>query len=306
MKRLFKYTTALLLLATLAALALIPALAEDVYMENEWDFVDGSMDISGGIPEDAQGALGHIREAGVLRVATEPYFPPQEYIDSAKFGQEAYVGSDMEMARLIAQRMGVDLLIVPMEFSEVLEAVAEGTCDLAISALSYTPERAGMMTLSKGYYFSDGVSGSGLMIRATDVGTINSLEDLEDRDIVAQSGSLQEAQMAESVAFYRQFRRVGSIQAVYEAVRSGRADAAAVSLETGAAYISKNPDCGLALVENVTFDLDPQFQGDRVAARKGELQLIYFVNGVIDELLASGQYDRWYDEADANAAALGM
>ena len=126
---------------------------EETYVENEWNFVEGSMDISGGIPSDAVGVLERILITGKLRVATEPYFPPQEFIDPAKKGQESFVGPDMELARLIAKRMGVMLEIVPMDFSEVLPAVTDGQCDLAISALAYTPARAMMVELSKGYYF---------------------------------------------------------------------------------------------------------------------------------------------------------
>ena len=299
------------LLVKLALLALAlclgaGALAESIYVENEWDYVDGSMDTSGGIPTNALGALLNIREAGVLRVATEPYFPPQEFIDPERSGQEAYQGADMALARLIAQRMGVTLEIVPMEFSEVLEAVAEGECDLAISALSYTPERAGYVTLSKGYYYSGDNAVTGLLIRQSDAKVITSLEALEDRDIVAQSGSLQEALMAEKVAYYRQFRRLSSLREVYAEVESGRADAAAVNLETALSYIQNNPDCGLTVAEGVSFTLEPQYDGDRVAARKGELQLVYFVNGIIDELLATDQYNQWYAESEARAAELGM
>ena len=59
----------------------LSALAEDtVYVENEWGFVDQSLDISKGIPDDASGVLDRIRRTGVLRVATEPYFAPQEFI----------------------------------------------------------------------------------------------------------------------------------------------------------------------------------------------------------------------------------
>ena len=123
---------------------------EEIYVENAWNYVENSMDVSHGIPEDAAGALERIRLRGKLLVATEPYYPPQEFIDPSKTGQDQYVGPDMELARLIAKRMGVELEIVPMEFSRVLFAVADGECDLAISALAYTPSRAVMMTLSKG------------------------------------------------------------------------------------------------------------------------------------------------------------
>ncbi len=85
-----------------------------VYPVNEWNYVDGSMDVSGGIPADASGALARIRERGVLRVATEPYYPPQEFIDPAFDGQDKYRGADRELARLIAERRGVELQSVEL------------------------------------------------------------------------------------------------------------------------------------------------------------------------------------------------
>ncbi len=266
-----------------------------VYVENEWNFVEGSLDISGGIPEDAGGMLAAIREAGVLRVGTEPCFPPQEFIDPALSGQAQYVGSDVELARRVAERMGVALEIIPMEFTHVLDAVADGECDLVISALSYIPDRAAKVTMSKGYHFSEGGVGSGLLIRAADAGTITGLESLKGLNIAAQSGSLQEALAAQNISEYREFRRPDAMQSVYDAVSSGLADAAIVDVESTRSYVENNPEKGLALVEGVHFSLEPQFDGDRVAAKKGELQLMYFVNGVIDEILEKGEYRKWYD-----------
>jgi polar amino acid transport system substrate-binding protein len=303
-------------LALLVAALMLPvsALAEGLesgegdtrYMENAWNFVEESMDVSKGIPSDAEGVLADIRDSGVLRVATEPYFPPQEFIDPDLTGQDSYAGADMALARLIAERMGVALQIVPMDFSEVLGAVSDGSCDLAVSALSYTPGRAAQVTFSKGYYYAGSLSGSGLMIRAADSGIITGVDSLKGRDIGAQSGSLQEAQMYENVFRYRQFRRMGSVQALYNALMDGTIDAAMVDLGTGQDYIDSNPGCGLVMIPGVRFILEEAFQGDRIAARKGEGQLIAFVNGVIDEVLESGQYLAWYGEAEARAKALGL
>ena len=300
------------LAATLAAMAAFawavaePEATETAYVENEWNFVDGSMDVSAGIPADAEGALGAIRDAGVLRVATEPYYPPQEFIDPDLSGQDSYVGPDMEMARLIAERMGVELVIVPMDFTEVLTAVAEGKCDLAISALAYTPARAAMVELSKGYFFTDSTANCGILIRAVDAEAITGVDDLAERNICAQSGSLQESLMAKNVMHYHEFRRLPSIQEVYDAVQSGAMDAATVDIESAESYIEHHPDCGLMLVPGLAFGMDEQYEGDRVAGKKGEVQLMYFVNGVIDELLESGQYRLWYQQSEARAAELGM
>ena len=286
------------LTALLLAAIVLPCVAEEaqIFIENEWNFVDGSMDVSNGIPEDTVGRLARIRAAGKLTVATEPYFPPQEFIDDTLEGQARFVGADMELARLIAERMGVELEIVPLEFTEVLSSVADGKYDLAVSALSFTSGRAAVLEMSKGYYFSSEAASCGLVIREENSESIQSVEDLAERDIVAQSGSLQESMAAESIPFYRKFRRLSTVNDVYEAVAAGREDAGVVDLENARGYIDSHPGCGLVIVPNVFFALAPQYEGDRVAAPKGEIELIYFVNGVIDEVLESGAYDRWFEQ----------
>ena len=80
------------------------------------------------------------------------------------------MGSDIEMAKYIADKLGVELKIVPLEFAAVLSSVTEGKYDLAISALAYTPERAEAMNLSNGYYFDDEEDGYGLLVREEDPG----------------------------------------------------------------------------------------------------------------------------------------
>ena len=297
-----------LLLTVLAGMICLGAAGEEeaLFRENSLNYVEDSMDISGGIPDYAEGVLRKVRESGVLRVATEPYFPPQEFIDPERSGQDQYVGADMEMARLIAERMGVQLQILPMDFSHVLEAAAEDECDLVISALSFTPSRAGTNEMSKGYYFAGEMAGSGIVIRAEDAEKIRAVEDLATRTLAAQSGSVQESLAAENIPYYLEFRRLGSTQEVYDAVAEGQVDAGCVDLETGSAYVQEHPEAGLMMIEAVQFRQDKEFEGDRVAAKKGELHLIAFVNGVIDEIIEKDLYHQWMEAAQARADALGV
>ena len=277
-----------------------------LYHENEFGYVDESMDVSGGIPENAEGRLYTIKERGYLTVATEPYYSPQEFIDPSLEGQDQYVGADMELARLIAKRMGVELRIVPLDFSEVLTSVADGTNDLIISGLSFTPARAGMLEMSKGYHFSEETANAGLLIREEDRDLICSEEDLAGKNLAAQSGSIQESLMAEHVTKYREFRRYNSVEMIYEALEQGEVDAAAVDVETAKIYISNNPGCGLTFVEGIGYAQEEQYRGDRIAGPKDELMLMYFVNGVIDEVLEDGTYEVWFDEYADYAARLGV
>ena len=282
------------------------AAAEFYYVENEWNYVDGSMDISRGIPENATGVMDRIKRKGVLRVATEPYFAPQEFIDPTKTGTDQYAGADMELARLIASRMGVTLEIVPMEYTQVLPALTDNLVDLTISAMAFTPRRAASYTMSKGYYFTDSTATTAFVIREADRELYTSVDDLHDKTLIVQSSSLQEALVAKQVRNYREFRRVSSVQTVYEAVRQGKADVGIVDLETAQAYIRNNQGSGLILAEGLYYVPEEQYLGNRVVAKKGELQLIYFVNGVIDEVLEKGAYERWIEEAQERADQLGL
>ena len=275
------------------------------YTENSLNFVEGSMDTSAGIPENASGVLARIKEKGVLRVATEPYFAPQEFIDPDLSGQEQYVGADMKLARLIAERMGVELVIVEMDFTQVLSAVSNDVCDLAISALSFIPSRAVTNAMSKGYYYSS-VPKTVMIIRAEDAESIVNVQDLKGKILIAQQGSLQESMVAANVAKYMEFRRTAQTQTVYSAVMQGDADAGAVDAETAQEFIENNPDCGLVIASDIEFLLQEDYQGDRIAAKKGENQLMYFVNGVIDEALADNLYEQWIAEARIRAAELGL
>ena len=159
------------------------------------------------------------------------------------------------------------------------------------------------MEMSKGYYFTTEQASTGLIIREENAEEIQKVEDLEDRDIVAQSGSLQETMAAENIAFYRKFKRLHSASDVYDAVMAGEADAGIVDVSIAKVFIDNHPGCGLMIVPEVFFALPPQYQGDRVAAKKGEIELICFVNGVIDEVTASGQYDRWFEQYAQYGAA---
>ena len=71
-------------------------------------------------------------------------------------------------------------------------------------------------------------------------------------------------------------------------------------------HLENNPEEGLIIVPGIEFFLRAEYQGDRIAARSGANQLIAFVNGVIDEVLANRLYDEWITEARQRARELGM
>ena len=79
-----------------------------------------------------------------------------------------------------------------------------------------------------------------------------------------------------------------------------------MDVDTSRYFIQKNPDTVLELVEGLRFIPNEAYQGYRAAARKGEAQLMYFVNGVIEEVTESGEYAAWLEAGRERAKALGL
>lgn len=250
--------------------------------------------------------LEQIQERGYLEVATEPYFAPNEFIDPSKQGQEQYVGSDMELAKLIADELGVELRIVPLEFSAVQTGVTEGKYDMAISALAYTPARAEAMELSNGYRFTDSSVQYGMMIRQEDLETIKTPEDLADRVVVCQSGSLQEMFAQEQIPACRELKRVSATTDGFLMVQEGKADAVVTEKTTAQLYIDANSGCDMVIVPDFSFLVDESTQGTRIGMPKGETELRDRVNEILAEVVESGIYDQWYQEYQDYARSLGL
>ena len=90
-------------------------------------------------------------ETPVLKVALSPDFAPMEFVDTAKEGQEQFVGFDVTLAKHIAEQLGMKLEIENMEFDSVIAAVNSGKADVAVAGLSVTPEREKNVSFTQGY-----------------------------------------------------------------------------------------------------------------------------------------------------------
>ncbi len=255
-----------------------------------------------GAKQEPANRLEEIKQRGYIEVCTEPYFAPNEFIDSSKTGQDQYVGYDMDLAQYIADAIGVELRIVPLEFSAVLAGIAEGKYDLAISALAYSPARAEAMAMSKGYWF--GGDGYGFLIREEDKGKIETIEDLQNVVVVTQSGSIQEAMYNLYVGKSKEFKLVSSMTDGYLAVAEGKADACICSIGSARLYAEAN---GGLYLPDFRFDVSDELTGTRVAAcLEGTDELMEIVNRCIDEVIASGDIQKWHDDAEAYAKTMGL
>ena len=82
-----------------------------------------------------------------LVVATNAAFEPFEYM-----GGDSYYGIDMEIAALLAEELGQELVIQNMDFDAVCLSVGQHKCDIAMAGLTVKPEREEYVTFSDTYY----------------------------------------------------------------------------------------------------------------------------------------------------------
>ncbi|MDH3900059.1 MAG: transporter substrate-binding domain-containing protein [Gammaproteobacteria bacterium] len=81
--------------------------------------------------------LAGIEKSGELVLGTSANMPPM----TGKNENGKVIGFDIDMARLMASGMGVDLKIKTMAFNELLPALEKGEVDLVISNMTMNPER---------------------------------------------------------------------------------------------------------------------------------------------------------------------
>ena len=82
-----------------------------------------------------------------LIVATNAEFAPFEYKEGDKF-----YGIDMEIAKLLADKLGKELVIVDMAFDAVLLSVQQQKADIGMAGLTVTEKRAKQVDFSDPYY----------------------------------------------------------------------------------------------------------------------------------------------------------
>lgn len=99
------------------------------------------------------GVLEDIKARGALTVGVKPDYPPFGFRDPA--GQ--IIGLEVDLARDIADRIGVPLKLMSVAASSRMQFLQQGTIDLIIATMSVTAGRAKQVGLVEPYYYASGV-----------------------------------------------------------------------------------------------------------------------------------------------------
>ncbi|MDL2219843.1 transporter substrate-binding domain-containing protein [Ruminococcaceae bacterium OttesenSCG-928-O06] len=231
-------------------------------------------------------SLEKIQQNGKIVYYTDAVWAPFEYIGAG--GQPE--GVDVDIARRIAEEIGVELEIVNASFDGFALALKNNQADIAIAAITITPERAEEVDFSMPYIDARQY----IVVPAADT-TTETLDDLAGKRIGVHLGTtgdflvtdeIAEGVLTDTGATVVQYK---SLQEGCLAMLAGHLDAIVVDTLLAENLVAVNP--GLKCFE-AGYDAGPleeEFLG--VAVAKGNDTLLEVVNKVLEEMLASGEIE---------------
>ena len=216
---------------------------------------------------------------GVLTVCTDMPYAPFEF---KKDGEPT--GFDVDLVRKVADRLGVRLAVTDTAFDDIAsgEALNTGRCDVAISAMTITGERARVLSFSSPYFDAAQAmvvpSGSGLA----------TLDDLAGRRIGVQGGTTGELYVADHAPADADVVPFEDAAAMSRAMAAGEVAATVYDNTVVGDVIKANPDLEVA----TEFDTGEQY--GMAVRRNGNVALLEVVNDVLATLDDDGGYDDIY------------
>ena len=246
----------------------------------------------------AMGASAFAEEAkvqtvteGKLKVATSPDFAPYEFYYINEDGTPELAGFDMAIAQRIADDLGLELEVVPMDFDGILMELQSGNVDLGIAGFSPSPERAEVFDFSDLYY----MGGQSFCVNAANAEKYSSFEDFAGLPVGAQTGSIQYG-LAEENTPDANIIGLAKVTDIVNELITGKLEGAFIETAVAEQYAKNYPDLYIA------WDVEYDTEGSAIALAKGHEDLLAAVNAVIAAALEDGSMDEYVATAQELAS----
>jgi polar amino acid transport system substrate-binding protein len=176
-------------------------------------------------------ALADIIKSGVLKVAVPQDFPPFGSVTSDLKPQ----GLDIDVATLIAKKMGVKIELVPVTSANRVPYLQTKKVDLIISSLGKNPEREKVIDFSEAYApFYNGVFGGADQ-------KVSSAADLAGKTVGVTRGAVEDLELSKITPASTTIKRYEDNNGTISAFLSGQVQLVATGNVVAAAIIAKNP-----------------------------------------------------------------
>ena len=209
-------------------------------------------------------------EAGKLTMATNATFPPYEMTtDSGEIE-----GIDVDTAKAIAEKLGLELQIDDMDFDAALLSVQQGKADIVMAGVTVTDERKAVMDFSDSY--ATGIQ-SVIVPEGSDIASV---DDLAGKKIGTQRGTTGYIYCSDDFGDDAVVAYDDGLTAV-QALKNGQVDAVVIDNAPAKEYVAANP--GLVILDTSYAEEDYA-----IGMNKSNTALLEAVNAALEELKADG------------------
>jgi arginine/lysine/histidine transporter system substrate-binding protein len=231
--------------------------------------------------------LEKIKASGKLIVGTSADYPPYEFhMLNDKEGD--LVGIDIDIAKVIASELGVQLEVKDLIFSRIFQALDSGQIDMAIAGLSPTEARKKVASFSNVYYQAIQC----VLIRKENAERIKTIEDLRGKKVGVQKDSLQE-DMARGYINGAEFDVRETIEELIIILDKGLVEGIILEKPVGDSYVHRNKNFTSLKCEEKFGDL----LGSAIAVKKGDNDLLKEINRILTKLKKEGKIDEFVETA---------
>ena len=224
----------------------------------------------------AQNALDEIAAKKQITIAIPTDFPPYGYVGTDLQPQ----GLDIDMANLIAARLGVKAELVPVTSANRIPYLQTKKADLVISTLGKNPEREKVIDFSAAYspFFQAVFAAKSVAIKGP--------ADLTGKSVGVTRGAIEDMELTKIAPASADIKRFEDNNATVSAFVSGQVQVIATGASVAGKLIARNPQLGTEY--KFVLKDSPNFIG----IAKGEDKLRAKVNEIIAAAKASGELDK--------------
>ena len=233
---------------------------------------EAAPETEGETAEASEEATGGAEAAGgTLVMATNAEFPPYEYYEDGDI-----VGIDVEIAKAIAAKLGMELQIEDMAFDAIIPAVTSGKADFGAAGMTVTEER------QRSVEFTDTYANSNQVAIVKEDSDITGSDALAGKIIGVQLGTTGDA-LATEIKDATVERYNKGLEAV-QSLTQGKIDAVVIDQATAEAFVKKTE--GIKILEEKMSE-----EEYAIAIKKGNMELVEKMNEAIKELKEEGKID---------------
>ena len=221
-------------------------------------------------------SLQKVKDAGKLVLGLDDTFAPMGFRDDS--GE--IVGFDIDLAKEVASRMGVELEIKPIDWSSSILSLNKGDIDVLWNGVTINESRKEQINFSKPY-----LNNRLIIVKPKDRNDINSKEDLAGKVLGVQVGSNDEALQSDPISKKaKEIRKYDVNVNAFLDLMAKRIDVVIID-EVAAQYYISEEKVDFVVVENSP--LTEEFYG--IGFRKTDSQLLSEVDKILDEMKADGK-----------------